>query len=158
MVSHYSFMPSEKSQSYFNAAEAHFQEGRYNEAQIEYEQSLSQNPNFVDALIGLGCVHLNKGKLKEAEECLQKAVSLAPENALAHFYLGNIYDDNGKNQLALQAVEKAIALKPDFGEAYLALGFIHYRMGNRAKVSELYQTLVKIDSMLAKQLQQLIEP
>ncbi|MGQ9804627.1 MAG: tetratricopeptide repeat protein [Chlorobiales bacterium] len=151
-------MPSDKSQSHFNSAEKYFQEGRFNEAQSEYEQSLSHNPDFVEALIGLGCVHLNKGKLKEAEECLEKAVMLAPENALAHFYLGNVYDDNGKNQLALQTVEKAIALKPDLAEAYLALGFIHYRMGNRAKVSELYSTLLNIDGALAKQLQHLIEP
>lgn len=151
-------MPSDKSQLHFDFAEKHFQDGRFNEAQSEYEQSLVHNPDFVEALMGLGCVHLNKGKLKEAEICLEKAITLDPENALAHFYLGNIYDDSGKNQLAIQEVEKAIALKPELAEAYLALGFIYYRMGNRAKVSELYSALINIDSTLAKQLQHLIEP
>ncbi|MCS7013408.1 MAG: tetratricopeptide repeat protein [Chloroherpetonaceae bacterium] len=142
--------------AHFALAEVLALRGRFAEAAKAYHAALTCNPNYIEALVGLGLVELQRGEIVSAVEALSKAAALSPQSAEIHFYLGNALDDAGKNEEAIKAFETALDLKPDYEEVHLALGFLYYRIGNQKGVREQYRVLQALQSPLAEQLARLL--
>jgi tetratricopeptide (TPR) repeat protein len=62
--------------------------GRWDEAAQVYEQRLAENPDRLDARVGLGIVRYKLGSWDEAVAALEPAVARAPNLADARLYLG----------------------------------------------------------------------
>ncbi len=105
-----------------------FQAGRYDEARLEFETAIQQNPQLFEAYFYYGRVCQRQGMLVEAERLLRKAAEVQPDDYQSLLLLANVYQ--GLNQpdeietvsrLGLERAERYIALHPDDARP-LALG------------------------------------
>jgi tetratricopeptide (TPR) repeat protein len=102
-----------------NNPQAFYQLGRYYHGQTRYDlaleayrQALSLQPQYVDALTGMGVVHAMLGQYDDALRVLQAAASLDPGSVMAQNNLGYIYWLLNERDEALQAYRQALKLDP----------------------------------------------
>jgi len=67
-----------------NLGQAMGDSGRYDEAAVHFEKALQMDPNFYDALVGLGVTREFQGRLPEAIQYFQAAIRSQPDTAKAH--------------------------------------------------------------------------
>jgi tetratricopeptide (TPR) repeat protein len=102
-----------------NNPQAFYQLGRYYQGQTRYDlalaayrQALSLQPQYVDALTGMGVVHAMLGQYDDALRVLRAAASLDPGSVTAQNNLGYIYWLLNEREDALQAYRAALKLDP----------------------------------------------
>ena len=102
-----------------NNPQAFYQLGRYYHGQTRYDlalaayrQALSLQPQYVDALTGMGVVHAMLGQYDDALRVLRAAASLDPDSVTAQNNLGYIYWLLNEREDALQAYRAALKLDP----------------------------------------------
>ena len=105
---------------------AHYQKGRFSDAEKLSKEITQDFPRHCFAWKVLGAVLEATGRTSEAVDANQTAVELSPQDAAAHFNLGNTLKELGRLDEALASYINAIAWKPDFVEA-------HYNIGNTRK-------------------------
>ena len=105
---------------------AHYQKGRFSDAEKLSKEITQDFPRHCFAWKVLGAVLEATGRKSEAVDANQTAVELSPQDAAAHFNLGNTLKELGRLDEALASYINAIAWKPDFVEA-------HYNLGNMLK-------------------------
>lgn len=123
--------------------------GLYAEAEKQYCDVLSLDPNNVDTLVGLGWARTRLFKLGSARQQFEKALGLDPNNAHAHAGLGTVAitlyqyskDPAVKNQpQLLDQCEKhsrlAIKSDPHLAEAHFNLGQVYKHRGAIAQSVE----------------------
>ena len=125
--------------AHYNLGLAYFQQGRLDEAIVQYQKVLQINPDEVDALNNLGSTFLQQGHTDEAILHYQKALTLKPDSAEAHNYLGLAYIQQGRMNEAVSLFQKALALKPDYAEAHYNLGNAFFQQGQMDEALEQYQ-------------------
>jgi tetratricopeptide (TPR) repeat protein len=93
-------------------------------AAADYGRALAINPDYADALKGLGSVLMRQNKLAEAEECCRKVIGLTPDDPRAHNNLSAVLRGRGANDEATACAREALRRKPDYAEAHNNLGTI----------------------------------
>lgn len=64
--------------------------GQYSEAAARFEEALTDDPDSVAALTGLGIARYRMGALDDAQRALGQALRQTPDVPVAHLYLGLI--------------------------------------------------------------------
>jgi tetratricopeptide (TPR) repeat protein len=109
-------------------AEAFETQGKWNDAQREYEAMIEKEPNTPSLHFLLGRLLLSRpdadAKTTErAKQEFQKEVEIDPKNAGALYVLGQIASKDEKWEDAITYFSGAAKLDPSFAEAYLGWGF-----------------------------------
>jgi len=109
-------------------AEALEMQGKWDEAQHEYETMIEKEPNTPGLHFLLGRLLLSRpdpdGKLTErAKQEFQKEIELDPKNAAAHYVLGELAGRAENWDEAIAQFSEAAKLDSNFAEAYLGWGF-----------------------------------
>jgi tetratricopeptide (TPR) repeat protein len=109
-------------------AEALEMQGKWDDAQREYEAMIEKEPNTPGLHFLLGRLLLSKPDpdAKAAERAgqeFQKEIELDPKNAAAHYILGELARRDEKWDEAIDQFSAAAKLDPNFAEAYLGWGF-----------------------------------
>ena len=110
-------------------AKASFEEGKFKQAEKQYQQILTKSPNNVYSLSNLGVVFFRNGKLKAAELTLKKAIAIAPKDEFTHTTLGIVYYQQSKFDDALSELTKSLALNPKSATAHNYLGITASQKG-----------------------------
>jgi len=84
------------------------QKGSIEEAGKVFDNALSINERFHDALTGKGIVLARMGRDREAEEMLQRALILNPNPVRTHYELGLLYEKKGDFAKAATEFKKGI--------------------------------------------------
>jgi tetratricopeptide (TPR) repeat protein len=102
-----------------NNPQAFYQLGRYYHGQTRYElaleayrQALSLQPQYVDALTGMGVAHAMLGQYDDALRVLKAAASIDPFSVTAQNNLGYIYWLLNEREEAMRAYRQALKLDP----------------------------------------------
>ena len=66
-------------------------QGRYAEAEGYFMRTLMEDPQRIDALVGLGVAQYKKGEIDLAIETLEKALAARPKDPSGQLYLGLAY-------------------------------------------------------------------
>lgn len=119
----------------------------HNQAIEAYENALSQNPDYVEAMINLANIYYARRELKRARQLLERAVQLDPDNHTIYYNLGNVYDEAAELQRSLQAYQKAIALYPEYEPALFNLALVYERLGLVSKAKMLWQKYLEVDPL-----------
>lgn len=85
------------------------EQAKYDLAFDHFSRAVTQEPNFVEARIGLGRTLLKEGQTTQAVPHLKEAVRLNPENKVAHVLLANAYralGDSAASQFEMDAFNK----------------------------------------------------
>ncbi len=109
-------------------AEALEMQGKWDDAQREYETLIEKEPDTPGLHFALGRLLLSKpdpdGKLAErAKQEFQKEIEIDPKNAAAHYVLGELASRNNNWDEAIAQFSEAAKLDNNFAEAYLGWGF-----------------------------------
>ncbi len=104
------------------AALAHHQAGRLQEAAQLYRDALRAEPGNSDALHLLGVAEHQLGRHAEAIELIEKAIGLDAARPDFHNNLGEAQRSLGRVAEAERSYRAALAVDPDFAAAYANLG------------------------------------
>jgi tetratricopeptide (TPR) repeat protein len=99
-----------------------------------FNDALADNPDLVDAHLGVGDVYRDQADYPRAEQAYQQAATLDPQNFDAHYYLGLTRQLLGRIGDAISAYRRAIALRPDSPQAHrdLAAAYLQNRQPQSA--------------------------
>lgn len=110
-------------------AKSSFDQGKYKQAEKQYQEILTKSPNNLYSLSNLGVVYFRSGKLKAAELTLKKAITIAPRDEFAHTTLGIVYYQQSKFDDALSELTKSLAINPKSATAHNYLGITASQKG-----------------------------
>jgi tetratricopeptide (TPR) repeat protein len=98
-------------------------------------------------------------RFAQAQKKFEEAVKLDPNFAEAYNNLAFTLrkQGSGNNKQSLAYYNKAIELKPKLAEAYMYRGVLYTQMGRKADAQADLATLKKLDSHLAKELEEYFE-
>ena len=108
----------------FGRGRAYQELGKFEEAQLDFEQALSQDPNNFQVLLSLAMIQLDQQSYASALLYATKAEEIPGAPAMASFLKGRALQQLGMPEDALKAFGNAIQLDKDFGQAYLNRGFL----------------------------------
>jgi tetratricopeptide (TPR) repeat protein len=108
-------------------AEALEMQGKWDEAQTQYEDMLTKNPGEPGIHYLLGRMLLSKPQgddaaIQKAKGEFEKELQIDPKNAGAEYILGEMAKQGGQCEEAVPHFTRATKLDPTFGDAYLSLG------------------------------------
>ena len=133
------------------AAQEHFEKGnelaqaqQFEQAIVEFEAALDEDPKFVSARINLGVAYYQLGRLDEAIVQYQKAIELEPEDADIHSNLAAAYVQMSQLDEALQEYLIAVELNPELAEAHFGLGVVYSQNG---KIDEAIQAIERFQDL-----------
>jgi len=110
-------------------AKASFDQGKFKQAEKQYQEILTKSPNNLYSLSNLGVVLFRNGKLKAAELTLKKAIAIAPKDDFTHTTLGIVYYQQSKFDDALSELTKSLAINPKSATAHNYLGITASQKG-----------------------------
>jgi len=90
-----------------------YREGRYDEAAARFQAVLAEDPNRLEALIGLGRAQYKLGAWNEAIDVLERAAAAAPRHAGTRLFLGLAYLQRGDEGRADEHLTVYRDLRPD---------------------------------------------
>jgi type IV pilus assembly protein PilF len=96
-----------------NMGVAYYQKKDYARAERYFLEALRLNPDFINALTGLGTMYIDQGRYDEAVVKLGRAVRKDPKVGKLHFELGRAYRGQGDTVQARAEFAKAAELAPD---------------------------------------------
>lgn len=106
----------------FGMAFANHREGKLQEAEMLYRRILEIDPDYADALQGLGLIAAQTGYASDAVTLFQAAVKSGPTNPEYHNNLGMAYLNTDRGSKAVKAFREAVRLAPGYAEAHFNLG------------------------------------
>ncbi len=117
----------------------HHRANRLDVAEQLYHQIIEKQPDYSEALYGLGMLAQQKGALLEADKFLSAASQVQSDSVKIWFSLGNLRQAQGELPEAEVAYKKAIALRPDAGTIYNNLGYTLEKQGKWEEAIASYQ-------------------
>ena len=96
-----------------NMGVAYYNKKDYAQAEHYFLEALKMNPDFINALAGLGTMYIDQGRYDEAVVKLGRAVRKDPKVGKLHFELGRAYRGQGDTVQARAEFAKAAELAPD---------------------------------------------
>jgi tetratricopeptide (TPR) repeat protein len=126
--------------AYYNQAKAAAQQGLKEQAIEYYRAAIRLEPEYGQALTGLGVLLLMEKRVTEAERLFEKALSVDPNHATALINLAMIDQSRGDLETALERLRKVVDRNPDYAEAHLNLGSL---LASMKKHDEAIQHLSK---------------
>jgi tetratricopeptide (TPR) repeat protein len=114
-----------KERTHHNLDFAYHEVRRWDDAQQEYEETLSLNPYYLLTLYNLGLVYYKKGLLDEAIDYYRKAIELDSNFPDSLYNLGLAYHPKGLHKDALEAYEKLLRVKPDYENGHNNMGLAY---------------------------------
>lgn len=107
--------------THYAAGRLHESQNQINRAVEQYQAAVSIDPNYVDALNGLGVCQTRLGNYRQAEEQFIKAIRIAPDKAHLRNNLAFCYISQRRWADAEAELRNALELKPDFVRAQINL-------------------------------------
>jgi len=130
---------------YFSRGCAYDRLNMFKEATKEYRQSLTLNPNLMEAYVNLGTDYYKVGQYDEAVDTYKQAIKKQPDSALLYNKLGSLYILQRKYPMAIATFKKAISIDPNDAEAHFNLGIAYFLSGDSNAAFDECETLEGID-------------
>jgi tetratricopeptide (TPR) repeat protein len=112
-------------------------------ALMYYQKALDIDPNYADAIFGIGIVNSLCNNLEDSLRFIKKAIARDPYNSEYHYSLGNVYSLLEKNDKALESYKTAVSIDPTDYESWISIAQIYFRKNLLSKaiktLEEAYQ-------------------
>jgi len=113
---------SRSARDFYNQAKSAAEQGQTAQAMASYQEALRLDPDYGEALTGLGALHLMQKQFEPARRYFEQALAIDPNHATALINLAMIDHRQGQTETALARLRSVIARNPDYAEAHLNLG------------------------------------
>lgn len=111
----------------------------------EYRQRLSQNPEDVEANIGMGNLLFDSGKWQGSIEHYQKALDKTPGNPDVRVDMAIAYHNLGQNERARDEMQRVTRESPEHRNAWLNLGVVSGALGDNAGAIRAWEQYLKLE-------------
>ncbi len=118
-------------------------QGRLVEAEEVFHQALSENPDTISLLIGLGWVYAYKGERDNAVEQFEQVMRLYPKEGEGYVEMGLLLRQEGRFDEADTWLEEAIRLEPESQSWHLIRGNIALEARNWFLAIEVFRELTR---------------
>jgi tetratricopeptide (TPR) repeat protein len=133
-----------------DAAIAHHQAGRLQEAEQLYRVILDTRPDHTDALHLLGLIRHQLGNPDAAIESISRALSLKPGSPVYWENLGTALHGARRFGEAVEALEQAIRLDPSNAKSHFNLGCAFQALGEWDRAAANYQQAIQLQPRYLK--------
>jgi tetratricopeptide (TPR) repeat protein len=99
------------------------------EAEAEYREALTENPQDEKAELRLGAIEGRRGEVQRAFEHYSRAAALQPSDAEAKLGLANTLFDMKQTEKAAALLEEAAKLEPTSAVIHYRLGTLYHKTG-----------------------------
>ena len=132
--------------AHYKMGVAYLNEGRVQQAFVEFQQAYELNPNDKEVLNGIGIIYLlYYDETAKAIDFFEKATKVDPNYSDAYNNLGFAYEKLGRFDAAIPFYKKAISnltySTPE--KAYISLGNAYYRLGKYEDALYSYKEAIK---------------
>lgn len=117
------------SQELYNQAKIATAQGKIGDAKKLYQEAIRTNPEYGQALTGLGALFLMEKRFDLAQPLFEKALAVDSNHATALINLAMIDQARGRQESALEKLNRVVKMNPDYGAARLNLGSLYASMG-----------------------------
>ena len=124
--------------------------GENREAIKCFEQALSIDATYFDALSNLGSALTKVHEYGGAIGCFQKAIQLRPKDADSYFQLGNTLLTAGKQKEAILSYEKAIDIRPLHSLSHYQLGRALESVESGSEALASYRNAIELDPKMVE--------
>jgi len=121
---------NERAMTAYNLGTSLMRQNKLDEAEKLFNEAISLDPEFIDAIDHLGIVYRRQNRLEEAETMYLCSIELNKENTVPFINLAVIYRIQGKLNDAFQLYRHVAQIQPDYPEGYYGIGEIFYIVGN----------------------------
>jgi tetratricopeptide (TPR) repeat protein len=135
---------AEDAQTWYYRGEDQAQKGDYGAAIYSYSTSLSLNPAYLNAWLGLGYAYTKSGQYDKALDAYTQATSLEPNSTMAWRSMGYVYSLLGKDEDALRSFDTATRINPQDPYAWLSKGLTLSSMGRLNESIAAYRTALSL--------------
>lgn len=133
-----------------NAGVALFEEGKFDEAIVQFRNALSCAPDSAAAHNNLGNALVIRGDLDEGLACLREAVAIDPGHAIAHNNLGNALRQQGRPAESIASYRNALNLLPGNPAIHANLGIALSDFGKVEQAAEAFRDAIRLDPGFAE--------
>ena len=130
---------------YNNLGAAFIQEGRLDDAIVQYHKALTINPNYDDASFGLGVALSQMGRMDAAMVQYHKALKINPNSVEAYINLGTALQQKGRLDEAIAQDQNALKINPNSTEAHNNLGDFLLQKGRLDEAIIQFQKALEIN-------------
>ncbi len=132
------------------------QEGKYDEAIVEYRKALEKDPEQANIHGNLAEALSQTEKFDEALAEYQKAIELKPDDSALYTNMGVLLTKMGKQQESQEAFKKAAAINPgSAAQNFYNLGATLVNSGKSADAAEAFKQAIAADPNFAEAYYQL---
>jgi tetratricopeptide (TPR) repeat protein len=120
--------------AYLNRGNIYLNQGKFEEALLNYDTALTINPDFINGYSNRAQAYIRLNKHSNALKDLNTALTLSPSFVLGYVYRSMMYNWYGNHDKALADLTTAVTIKPDFVLGYYHRGNTNLSIGqyNRA--------------------------
>jgi tetratricopeptide (TPR) repeat protein len=122
--------PNVRKQKYFASGQQYFQQGKYQEAAIQFSNATDIDPRFAEAHYRLAQTYLKLQDWNRAYQELNRTVELQPENYPAHLDLANLLIQGRDFKGAQTQIALLQSKQPNKPELHLAIASLLAAQGN----------------------------
>ena len=122
-----------------------YEQGRIDEAIVQYRKALEARPNNDEAYYRCGLALADKGQFDEAIAHYQMALEIKPDAPQTHYRLGIALARRGRADEALAHFQRALEIKPDDAEAHYQIGLVLADRGRLAEAIAHYQKALELE-------------
>ena len=137
--------PSVRKQKFFESGQVYFQQGKLDEAAIEFRSALGVDPAFADAHYQLALVLLRKQQWSRANQELARVLDLQPENYSAHSEIARLLIAAGDFSQAQEHVDWLLKASPNDARSHGAAADLLAAKGNFGDALKQAQNAVTLE-------------
>ncbi len=136
---------------HYNLASVYLDLGNLEQARTEYQTALSLNPDYFDALFGLGSVHARTGRRDLAldffRQSIQKRTSVTGKKdyPLARLNIGEILGLAGRYEEAVRELKLAVQGDPSMVLGHYNLGLAYFMTGKLEQAEQALTTCLTLN-------------
>ncbi len=123
----------------FRQAAAYTEQGKYEQAIVEYKAALAIRPGAPEALNNLAVMYYELGKYSDAFDIASKIWADHPELKSAALITGMAAVQTNRPKEAIAPLEKLLASNPADRDALLALASARFALGQLVEAAQLYE-------------------
>jgi predicted TPR repeat methyltransferase len=134
----------EQARNFFLSGNTHYQAGRFEQAERDFEASLALLPGRPSTLTNLGAARLKLGRADHALQVLDEALQQEPGNAETLSLRATALAELGLKHEALAAFDRVVAVDPKSAQAWSLRGSVLNELGRREEAARSYEQAVAL--------------
>lgn len=133
-----------RKQKYLQSGNRYFNNGRFQEAVIEYKNSIQIDPRFAEGYYRLGLALIQEQQWQSAAQSLGRAIELAPDNLDARLQLSNILVAAAQYADAKTQAKEVLERDPKRASAHLVIGQVYLQQKHYVEAKEEFEQAAQL--------------